>query len=40
MFIFKFISVVLWVVAAVFIIPCVFVATHIYPYWVKWGENF
>ena len=29
-----------WAVSAVFILPCVFVAGHLYPMWVEWGEEF
>ena len=36
----KAISLFLWVISAVFILPCVFVAGHIYPKWVEWGEDF
>jgi len=31
---------VLWVLSAIIILPCVFVAGTIYPNWVKWGEDF
>ena len=34
------ISFVLWVLSAVIILPCVFIAGNIYPSWVKWGEDF
>jgi hypothetical protein len=36
----KFLSFVLWVAAAFFILPCVFIAGTIYPVWVDWGEDF
>lgn len=36
----KIISFVLWVLCAIIILPCVFVAGSIYPSWVEWGENF
>ena len=36
----KVFSFFLWVLAAIFILPCVFVAGHIYPLWVEWGEDF
>jgi len=36
----KAIMFILWLVAAVFILPCVFIAGEIYPKWVEWGENF
>src|ERR1044072_9259954 len=35
----KFISLVLWLLAAIVILPCVFVAGNIFPYWVEWGED-
>ena len=34
------VSFILWVLAAVIIMPCIFVAGTIYPMWEKWGENF
>ena len=30
----------LWALLALIILPCVFVAGHIYPLWVEWGEGF
>ncbi len=36
----KVIHFVLWVISAIIILPCVFVAGNIYPAWVKWGEEF
>ncbi|MEA2715267.1 MAG: hypothetical protein QOG91_295 [Candidatus Parcubacteria bacterium] len=36
----KIISFVLWALAAMIILPCVFVAGNIYPSWVEWGEKF
>ncbi len=36
----KIFSFCLWVIAAAFILPCVFVAGNIYPIWEKWGEDF
>ncbi len=30
----------LWIIAAIFILPCVFVASAFYPKWVEWGEEF
>ena len=36
----KAISFFFWILAAVFILPCVFVAGTIYPKWEKWGEDF
>lgn len=42
--VFKVIPVVLkfiaWVLLAVIVLPCVFVAGNIYPWWVEWGEDF
>lgn len=35
--VFKF---VLWVLAALIILPCVYIAGNIYPMWVEWGEDF
>ncbi len=31
---------ILWIFLAVIILPCVFVAGHIYPWWVELGEDF
>lgn len=31
---------ILWVTAAVIILPCVFVASQLYPLWAEWGEDF
>lgn len=36
----KVIKFVLWVISAIIILPCVFVAGNIYPKWVEWGEDF
>lgn len=36
----KIISVFLWVLVAIIVLPCVFIAGHIYPKWVDWGEGF
>ncbi len=36
----KFISMFLWVLSAIIVLPCVFVASNIYPKWSKWGEDF
>ena len=36
----KVIHFVLWVLSAIIILPCVFVAGNIYPAWIKWGEEF
>ena len=30
----------LWLLSAVIILPCVFIAGTIYPKWVEWGEGF
>jgi hypothetical protein len=30
----------LWVLCAIVILPCVFVAGNLYPKWVEWGEKF
>lgn len=35
----KIISFFLWVITALVVLPCVFVAGEIYPRWVKWGEG-
>jgi hypothetical protein len=36
----KIIKFILWVVSAIIILPCVFVAGNIYPKWAEWGEEF
>ena len=36
----KVISFSLWAIAALFILPCVFVANVMYPKWTEWGEDF
>jgi hypothetical protein len=36
----KVIKFVLWILFAIIILPCVFVAGTIYPKWVEWGEDF
>ncbi len=36
----KIISFILWVVVAIIVLPCVFVAGNIYPKWEKWGSEF
>jgi hypothetical protein len=36
----KVLHVCLWAITGVFILPCVFVANHFFPKWVKWGEDF
>ena len=30
----------IWALLALIILPCVFVAGHIYPIWAEWGEEF
>ncbi len=30
----------LWLLSAIIILPCVYVASIIYPKWVEWGEGF
>ena len=30
----------IWALLALIILPCVFVAGHIYPVWSEWGEEF
>lgn len=34
------VSFILWVLLAIIILPCVYIAGNIYPLWEKWGENF
>ncbi len=36
----KVFHVCLWALTGVFILPCVFIANHFFPMWVKWGEDF
>ena len=36
----KIISFLLWVLVAIIVLPCVFIAGNIYPAWVSWGEDF
>ncbi len=36
----KIIGFILWIIAAIIILPCVFVAGNIYPKWAEWGEEF
>ena len=35
----KVISFVLWVLLAIVVLPCVYIAGVIYPMWVEWGEE-
>ncbi|MBU6426783.1 hypothetical protein KGQ27_00910 [Patescibacteria group bacterium] len=35
----KAISFLFWVLSAIVILPCVFVAGQLYPKWVEWGED-
>ena len=30
---------ILWLLSAIIILPCVFVAGTLYPKWVEWGES-
>ncbi len=30
----------IWALLALIILPCVFVAGHIFPLWQEWGEEF
>lgn len=36
----KIIKFIVWALLAIIILPCVFVAGSIYPWWVEWGEEF
>lgn len=36
----RILSFILWCLAGVIVLPCVFVAGTIYPKWTEWGENF
>lgn len=36
----KVLHVFFWAMTGIIILPCVFVANHFYPMWVKWGEDF
>ena len=29
----------LWVIMGIFILPCVFIAGSIYPWWTEWGSD-
>jgi hypothetical protein len=35
----KALSFTFWVVAAIFILPCVYICAIFYPMWQKWGED-
>ena len=36
----KVLKFVFWILSAIIILPCVWVAGNIYPTWVEWGEDF
>lgn len=36
----KIISFTLWALAAVIILPCVYIAGNWFPKWTEWGEGF
>jgi len=36
----KVLHVMFWVFTGIIILPCVFIANHFYPMWIKWGEDF
>jgi len=36
----KVLHVCFWALTGVIILPCVFIANHFYPMWIKWGEDF
>jgi hypothetical protein len=36
----KIFHICLWAIVGVILLPCVFVANHFFPMWVKWGEEF
>lgn len=36
----KVISVFLWVLSALIVLPSVFIAGTLYPKWIEWGEDF
>jgi len=36
----KIVSVFLWILVAIIVLPCVFIAGNIYPKWIEWGEDF
>jgi len=33
----RLLSLVLWILCGIFIVPCVYVAGNIYPAWMDWG---
>ena len=35
----KFLTLILWFIAGIIILPCVFVAGTFYPKWTEWGEK-
>ena len=35
----KALSFILWILAAVIILPCVYICAIFYPLWQKWGEE-
>jgi len=35
----RLISFILWVIVAIIVLPCVFIAGNIYPAWVDWGKE-
>jgi hypothetical protein len=39
LFIKRMIIILLWLLSAVFILPCVFIAGTLYPLWTEWGED-
>lgn len=36
----KVLKFMVWVFLAIVILPCVFIAGNIYPWWTEWGEEF
>ncbi len=36
----KIIKFIVWVLLAVIVLPCVWVAGTVYPWWSEWGEEF
>ncbi len=35
----KFFIFILWVLAGIIVLPCVFIAGTLYPKWTEWGEK-